>query len=82
MQKREAPMARIFRVTCARTIYFEIEREAEDRRTAEAAVAAALEMNPRLAETGFPVGKPIDRIVEIEDAAAEMAAREKAARAA
>jgi hypothetical protein len=75
-------MARKFRVTCARTSYFEIELEAEDRRAAEAALTTAIEINPRLAETGLPLGKPIYRVVELEDAAAAMAAREEAARAA
>jgi phage tail protein X len=75
-------MARKFRVTCARTSYFEVELEAEDWRAAEAALSAAIETNPGLAESGFPLGKSICRIVDIEDAAAEMAAREKAARAA
>jgi hypothetical protein len=75
-------MAQKFRLTCARTSYFEIEFEAEDRRGAEAALVAAIEANPRLAEAGLPLGKPIYRIVEVNDAAAEMAARERAARAA
>ena len=75
-------MARKYRLTCARTTYFEIELEAEDRRAAEAAMAAAVETDPRLAEAGLALGKPIYRIVEVNDAAAEMAAREQAARAA
>ena len=75
-------MARKFRLTCARTSYFEIEVEAEDRRAAEAALAAAIDADPRLAEAGLALGKPIYRIVEVNDAAAEMAARERAARAA
>jgi hypothetical protein len=75
-------MARTFRLTCARTSYFEIELEAEDRRAAEAALAAAVEADPRWAEAGFPLGKPVYRIVEVNDLAAEMAAREQAARAA
>ncbi len=75
-------MARKFRLTCARTSYFEIEFEAEDRRAAEAALTAAMEADPRLAEAGLPLGKPVYRIVEVNDAAAEMAARERAARAA
>ena len=78
----EAPMARKYRLTCARTSYFEVELEAEDRRAAEVALAAAIETDPRLAEAGLPLGKPIYRVVEINDAAAEMAARERAARAA
>jgi hypothetical protein len=75
-------MARKFRLTCARTSYFEIELEAEDRRAAEAALTAAVEADPRLAEAGLSLGKPVYRIVEVTDAAAEMAAREQAARAA
>jgi hypothetical protein len=82
LKKREGPMARKFRLTCARTSYFEIELDAEDWRGAEAALSAALESNPRLAETGFSLGKPVYRVVEIEDGAAAMAAREEAARAA
>ena len=75
-------MARKFRLTCARTSYFEIELEAEDRRGAEAALAASIEANPGLAEAGLPLGRPVYRIVEVNDAVAEMAARERAARAA
>jgi hypothetical protein len=74
-------MARKFRLTCARTSYFEIELEAEDRRAAEAALTAAVETDPRFAEAGLPLGKPVYRIVEETDAAAEMA-REQPARAA
>ena len=75
-------MARTFRVTCARTSYFEIELEADDRRGAEAALAAAVEASPCLAEAGLPLGKPVYRVVEVNDVAAEMAARERAAHAA
>jgi hypothetical protein len=75
-------MAQKFRLTCARTSYFEIELEAEDGARAEALLAAAAEQNPRLAEIGEPLGKPVYRVVEIAAARAEPAVNEVAAQAA
>jgi hypothetical protein len=73
-------MPRKFRLTCARTSYFELEVEADERLGAEQQFAAILEQNPELWQQGESVGQPIYRLVEVaatpeEDAAAKTGAR-------
>lgn len=67
-------MARKFRLTCARTCYFEIEVEAEECTNAEQQFAALLEQHPECWETVEPVCKPIYRLVEVAPAQEEVAA--------
>ncbi len=64
-------MSRKFRLTCARTAYFEVELEAENGAEAEKQLAAVLEKNPRLGERDALIGKPIYRVVEVAAAEAE-----------
>lgn len=64
-------MPRKFRLTCARTTYFDVELTAEDAGEAERLVEAAFAADRGLCDSGRPIGKPLDRIVEI--AAAEEA---------
>lgn len=58
-------MSRKFRLTCARTCYFELDVEAEDDAAAERMLAAALERDPTLFEQAMAIGRPIHRVVEI-----------------
>jgi hypothetical protein len=58
-------MSRRFRLTCARTCYFEIDVEAEDDAAAERLLADALERDPALFERALMVGRPLHRVVEI-----------------
>lgn len=55
-------MARKFRLTCARTTYFDVEVAAEDSAEAERLAVAAITAHP---ERCTRVGKPIHRVVEI-----------------
>ncbi len=64
-------MSRKFRLTCARTAYFEVELEAENVVEAEAQLAILLESNPGLGERDALIGNPIYRIVEIAAAQEE-----------
>ncbi|HXZ00376.1 MAG TPA: hypothetical protein VEI03_10270 [Stellaceae bacterium] len=68
-------MPRKFRLTCARTTYFDIDVMAEDGAEAERLVEAAFAGNPALCDNFRPIGKPTHRIVEI--AALEVAAEER-----
>lgn len=58
-------MPQKYRLTCARTCYFEVEVEAEEHAGAERQFAAILEQNPELWQQGESVGKPIYRLVEV-----------------
>ena len=58
-------MARKFRLTCARTTYFDLDLMAEDAVEAEQLLEAALTGNPVLPDGGHPVGKPLYRVVDI-----------------
>jgi hypothetical protein len=64
-------MPRKFRLTCARTSYFELEIEADERAGAEKQFAAILEQNPELWQSGEAVGKPVYRLVEVAAAQKE-----------
>jgi hypothetical protein len=75
-------MSRKFRLTCARTSYFEVEVEAEERAGAEQQFVAILEQNPELWEHGESVGKPIYRLVEVTPALQDETTAEAGARAA
>jgi len=57
-------MPRKFRLTCARTTYFDIDLAAEDEAHAERLLAAALAADPACAGAQ-PCGKPVHRVVEI-----------------
>lgn len=65
-------MPRNFRLTCARTTYFDLDVVADDSAEAERLAEAAIASNPALCDSGRPVGRSIHRIVEI--AALEVAA--------
>jgi hypothetical protein len=58
-------MPQKFRLTCARTSYFEVEIEAEERAGAEQQVAAVLERNPELWQQAEAVGRPVYRLVDV-----------------
>ena len=75
-------MSRKFRLTCARTSYFEVELEAEDCARAEELLAAVLENNPGLGERDALIGKPIYRVVEVAVAQEESASGPTRAQAA
>jgi hypothetical protein len=68
-------MPRKFRLTCARTSYFELEIEADERVGAEKQFAAILEQNPELWQQGESVGQPIYRLVEVATTQEEDAAK-------
>jgi hypothetical protein len=61
-------MPRKFRLTCARTSYFEVEIEADERAGAEKQFAAILEQNPELWQSGESLGKPVYRLVDVAPA--------------
>jgi hypothetical protein len=65
----EAAMARKYRVTCARTTYFDIEIAAEDGAEIERLLEAEIAGHPERCER---LGRPVHRIIEI--AAAQEAA--------
>ena len=73
-------MSRKFRLTCARTTYFEIEVEVEEGAQAEESFAAALADERLIREAASSLCKPVHRIVEI--AAAEEKATGNVAHAA
>lgn len=58
-------MSRKFRLTCARTTYFDMEVEAEDHAQAERHLHAAIADEQIFREAASPLGKPIHRVVEI-----------------
>jgi hypothetical protein len=67
-------MPQKFRLTCARTSYFEVEFEAEEGVAAEQQFAAILEQNPELWKQVEAVGKPTYRLVDVVSGAEESAA--------
>lgn len=75
-------MPQKYRLTCARTSYFEVEVEAEERAGAERQFAAILEQNPELWQQGESIGKPVYRLVEVTPAQEGEAAAEPKSRAA
>lgn len=58
-------MARRFRLTCARTTYFDVDLTADDSAEAERLLDAALASNPALCDCSDPLGRSIHRVVEI-----------------
>ncbi len=58
-------MARRFRLTCARTTYFDVDLTADDSAEAERLLDAALASNPALCDSSQPLGRSIHRLVEI-----------------
>lgn len=75
-------MPQKFRLTCARTSYFEVEVEAEERVGAEQQFAAILEQNPELWQQSESVGQPIYRLVDVAPAQQDEGAAKPGARAA
>jgi hypothetical protein len=72
-------MPRKFRLTCARTSYFEVDLAAESAAEAERLLETALAGDPRLGERGACLGRPMHRIVEVAEAVgAEAVATEPA----
>ena len=65
---REVTMARKFRLTCARTTYFDVEVAAEDSSAAEQMLEAAIKEYPEHCQR---VGAPIHRVVEVAPAPPE-----------
>jgi hypothetical protein len=61
---RGAPMPRKFRLTCARTTYFDIDIAADSSAEAERLLESMLKIDPMVAERQ-PIGRPVDRVVEI-----------------
>jgi len=55
----------MFRLTCARTTYFDVEVAADDSAEAERLLEAAIMTNPALCDSSPPIGRSIHRIVEI-----------------
>ncbi|HWI28256.1 MAG TPA: hypothetical protein VN668_14875 [Stellaceae bacterium] len=72
-------MPQKFRLTCARTTYFDVELTAESAAHAERLLPGLLRSDPRIADWGC-LGQPVDRIVEISiEEASEGALRDAAA---
>jgi hypothetical protein len=65
---REVTMARKFRLTCARTTYFDVEVAADDSVQAEQLLERAIKEHPEQCQR---VGEPIDRVVEVAPAPPE-----------
>lgn len=59
-------MPHLFRVTCARTSYVDIDVEAEDGISAEQIATAALASDTAFFEQGRPVARSVYRIIEID----------------
>jgi hypothetical protein len=59
---REVTMAHKFRLTCARTTYFDVEIAAEDSAAAEQMLETAIKQHPEQCRW---VGAPVHRIVEV-----------------
>jgi hypothetical protein len=55
-------MARKYRLTCARTTYFDVEVAAASSAEAERLLPAAIREHPERCER---MGRPIDRVVEV-----------------
>lgn len=64
-------MPRKFRLTCARTTYFDVELAAEDSAEAERALEARLRNDPALCERNLLSDRPIYRVVDVAAAAEE-----------
>jgi hypothetical protein len=76
-------MPQKFRLTCARTSYFEVEVDAEELAGVEKQFAAILEHTPELWEHVDALGKPIYRLVDVTPAPhAEIAAKDRSRAAA
>ncbi len=58
-------MPHLFRVTCARTSYVDIDVEAEDGISAEQIAEAALASDAAFFEQGRPVAGSVYRIIEV-----------------
>ena len=58
-------MPRKFRLTCARTTYFDVELTAADAGEAERLAEAAIACDPGLYDDERLIGKPVHRIVDI-----------------
>ncbi|HZB90815.1 MAG TPA: hypothetical protein VE397_05195 [Stellaceae bacterium] len=58
-------MPRKFRLTCARTTYFEVELSADTVAEAERQLERALQGEQELIERCEPLGRPIHRVVEV-----------------
>jgi hypothetical protein len=58
-------MPRKFRLTCARTTYFDIDIAADSSAEAERLLESMLTIDP-MAPERQPVGRPVDRVVEVE----------------
>jgi hypothetical protein len=65
IKKEEVFMPRKFRLTCARTTYFDVELAAESSAEAERLVEAAFKNSADLLESGQAIGKPMQRVVEV-----------------
>jgi hypothetical protein len=61
----EPAMPRKFRLTCARTTYFDIDIAADTSAEAERLLESMLKIDPTAPERQ-PIGRPVDRVVEIE----------------
>jgi hypothetical protein len=74
-------MPRKFRLTCARTTYFDIDMTAESAADAERLLEAAILGDAGLGDGTRPIGRPIHRIVDVAASEAEASAdpREEAA---
>jgi hypothetical protein len=74
-RKQEVSLPRKYRLTCARTTYFDVELSAEDIAEAERLVEVAFAGGVDLVDGVRPLGQPLHRIVEIaaqEDVAAAL----------
>jgi hypothetical protein len=58
-------MPQKFRLTCARTTYFDVELSAESIAEAERVLEGMLRVDPRIPERSR-LGRPVDRVVEVE----------------
>jgi hypothetical protein len=72
-------MPRTFRLTCARTTYFEVELAAGSAVEAELMLERALAGDPKLCERSPRLGRSTHRVVEVEEASAREMVTEKAA---
>ena len=65
IEKTRGPaMPRKFRLTCARTTYFDIDIAADSSAEAERLLESMLKIDPMTPERQ-PIGRPVDRVVEI-----------------
>lgn len=75
-------MPRNFRLTCARTTYFEVELAAASAAEAELMFERALAGDPKLCDRSPRLGASTHRVVEVEEAAASKEGAETLADAA